>query len=147
MTTKAKAKTSYKTGRPTKYTEALAAEICRRIADGASLRSVCEAEDMPDRETVRRWLREKGGFCGQYDDGRPGEVFIHGAKPGSDVDLLCDDIGVLVSRLLQYGDDPASLAAGIGRLGNGDPASIVGLIADVLAAKAAGPSSPGGEAP
>ncbi len=48
---------------------------------------------------------------------------------------------------LQYGDDPASLAAGIGRLGNGDPASIIGAIADVLAGKAAGPSSPGGEAP
>ena len=59
---------------------------------------------------------------GEYDDGRPGEVFLHGAKPGS-------------------------LAAGIRRLGNGEPASIVGAIADVLAGKAAGPSSPGGEAP
>ncbi len=77
---------------------------------------------------------------GEYPDGSPGEVFIHGATPGSDTDLLCDDIGVLVSRLLQYGDDPASLAAGIGRLGNGAPASIVGLIADVLAGKAAGPA-------
>ncbi len=56
-------------------------------------------------------------------------------------------IGVLASRLLQYGDDPASLAAGVGRLGNGAPASIVGTIADVLASKAAGPSSPGGAAP
>ncbi len=60
--------------------------------------------------------------------------------PPSDTDLLCDDIGVLISRLLQHGDDPASLAAGIGRLGNGDPASLVGLIADVLAAKAEGPA-------
>ncbi len=84
---------------------------------------------------------------GEYDDGRPGEVFVHGATVGSDVDGLCGDVGVLLSRLLQYGDDPASLAAGIGRLGNGAPASIVGLIADVLAGKAAGPSSPGGEAP
>ena len=76
---------------------------------------------------------------GEYPDGRPAEVFLHGAKPGSDVDLLCDDIGVLMSRLLQHGDDPASLAAGIGRLGNGEPSSIVGLIADILALKAAGP--------
>ncbi len=67
--------------------------------------------------------------------------------PPSDTDLLCDDIGVLISRLLQHGDSPAALASGIGRLGNGDPASIVGAIADVLAGKAAGPSSPGGEAP
>ena len=61
---------------------------------------------------------------------------------GSDVDGLCGDVGVLISRLLQYGDDPASLAAGIGRRGNGEPASIIGAIADVLAVKAAGPSSP-----
>ncbi len=84
---------------------------------------------------------------GEYNDGRPGEVFLHGAKPGSDTDLLCDDIGVLISRLLQHGDDPASLASGIGRLGNGDPASIIGAVADVLTGKTAGPSSPGGEAP
>ncbi len=49
-----------------------------------------------------------------------------------------DDIGVLVSRLLQHGDNPAALAAGIGRLGNGDPASIIGAIVDVLAAKGGG---------
>ena len=103
-------------------------------------------ERLPNRrqsETLDLW---HGGqryhlTVGEYNDGRPGEVFIHGAKPGSDTDLLCDDIGVLISRLLQYGDDPASLAAGVGRLGNGDPASIVGAIADVLAAKAAGPAT------
>ena len=105
--------------------------------------------DRRQSETVDLW---HGGqryhlTVGEYRDGRPGEVFIHGAKPGSDTDLLCDDLGVLVSRLLQHGDSPAALAAGIGRLGNGDPASIVGAIADVLAAKAAGPSSPGGAAP
>ncbi len=109
-------------------------------------------ERLPDRrqsETVDLW---HGGrrfhlTIGEYPDGSSGEVFIHGAKPGSDTDLLGDDIGVLISRLLQYGDNPASLAAGLGRLGNGDPASIVGAIADVLAAKAPGPSSPGGAAP
>ena len=108
-------------------------------------------ERLPDRrqsETADLW---HGGqryhlTIGEYPDGQPGETFIHGSKPGSDTDLLYDDIGVLISRLLQYGDDPASLAAGIGRLGNGEPASLVGLIADVLAAKAEGPSSPGGEA-
>ena len=110
-------------------------------------------ECLPDRrqaETLDLWHggRRYHLTIGQYDDGRPGEVFIHGAKPGSDTDLLCDDIGVLISRLLQYGDDPASLAAGVGRLGNGQgPASLIGAIADVVAGKAAGPSSPGGEAP
>ncbi len=94
---------------------------------------------LPDRrqaETVDLW---HGGqryhlTVGEYSDGRPGEVFIHGAKPGSDTDLLCDDIGVLISRLLQHGDTPDALAAGLGRLGNGQgPASLVGAIAGALA--------------
>ena len=100
-------------------------------------------ERLPTRrqaETLDLW---HGGqrfhvTIGQYDDGRPGEVFIHGAKPGSDADLLYDDVGVLFSRLLQHGDDSVALAAGLGKLGNGQgPASLIGAIAGVLEAKAA----------
>ena len=109
-------------------------------------------ERLPDRRQAETVDLHYGGrryhlTIGAYNDGRVGEVFLHGATVGSDVDGLCGDVGVLISRLLQLGDDPASLVAGIGRLGNGHPASLVGLIADVLAGKAAGPSSPGGEAP
>jgi hypothetical protein len=76
---------------------------------------------------------------GEYPDGSPGEVFIHGAKPGSHVDLLCDDLAVVISRLLQHGDSPAALAAGLGKLGDGQgPASLIGAIADVLVGKATG---------
>ena len=39
---------------------------------------------------------------GFYGDGRPGEVFIHGAKVGSDADGLHADVGVLRSRLPQH---------------------------------------------
>ena len=97
---------------------------------------------LPDRRqsvTVDMWHGERRYHLtiGEYPNGSPGEVFLHGAKPGSDTDLLCDDIGVLISRLLQHGDSPAALAAGIGRLGNGDPASVIGAIVDALAAKAA----------
>ncbi len=98
---------------------------------------------LPDRRQVETISLHYGGrrfhlSVGKYDDGQPGEVFIHGAKPGSDTDLLYDDIGVLFSRLLQHGDDPVALAAGLGGLGNGQgPASLIGAIADVLEAKAA----------
>ncbi|MCH8007144.1 MAG: hypothetical protein IH888_13120, partial [Planctomycetes bacterium] len=74
----------------------------------------------------------------------PGDNLL-GGEGRPDTDLLCDDIGVLISRLLQHGDSPAALAAGLGRLGDGkSPASIIGAIADVLAAKAAGTPLPGG---
>ncbi len=55
-----------KKGRPSLYTEALAAKICRRLAAGKSLRAICEAKGMPSAETVRRWLLDNEDFCAQY---------------------------------------------------------------------------------
>lgn len=45
-----------KPGRPSAFTPELGAEICRRLADGESLRKVCADAAMPDRAAVRRWL-------------------------------------------------------------------------------------------
>ena len=70
---------------------------------------------------------------GYFPSGRIGEVFITGAKLGSDMHGLLADLGVVISRLFQHGDTPASLAAGMARLGDGStPASIIGTIADAL---------------
>lgn len=55
-----------KLGRPTVYSERLAAGICAELAMGRSLRSVCRSDDMPGLETVFRWLREKPDFREQY---------------------------------------------------------------------------------
>src|SRR5579872_781781 len=54
--------------RPTDYTPDLAAEICRRIAEGESLRKVCADQAMPDKSTVLRWLakKENASFRDQY---------------------------------------------------------------------------------
>ncbi|MCC5833984.1 MAG: vitamin B12-dependent ribonucleotide reductase [Opitutales bacterium] len=40
---------------------------------------------------------------GQFDDGRPGEVFIQMSKAGSTINGLMDTIGTLLSLCLQYG--------------------------------------------
>lgn len=55
-----------KIGRPTIYSERLAARICAELAMGRSLRFVCRSDDMPGLETVFRWLREKPDFREQY---------------------------------------------------------------------------------
>ncbi len=57
-----------KTGRPSLYTDALAAEICRRLAEGETLRSVCRDKAMPDKATILRWLadKKKADFREQY---------------------------------------------------------------------------------
>lgn len=55
-------------GRPTKYTNKLGDEICSRIAEGQSLRTVCSDNKMPDKSTVFRWLRlpSMSAFRDQY---------------------------------------------------------------------------------
>jgi type III secretion system FlhB-like substrate exporter len=53
-------------GKDIRYSDALAAELLRRIADGASLRTVCSQEDMPTRETWRQWQREHPELPDQY---------------------------------------------------------------------------------
>lgn len=43
-------------GRPSEYTAEIGADICQRMAEGRSLRSVCDDDDMPSRGTVLRWM-------------------------------------------------------------------------------------------
>ena len=54
------------TGRPSKYSDELANEICRLLSEGASLRKICEREDMPARSTVNKWLAGNKAFSDQY---------------------------------------------------------------------------------
>jgi hypothetical protein len=74
---------------------------------------------------------------GFANDGRILEVFVTGAKVGSDRDHLLDDAAVTISRLLQHGDQLLDIANGIGRLPGGEPASMVGAVVDRLVAIAA----------
>jgi len=53
-------------GRPTKYSKALADKICSELAEGKSLRTVCQQEGMPDKSTVFCWLRDIQEFQDQY---------------------------------------------------------------------------------
>lgn len=55
-----------KPGRPTIYTEDLAAEICAQLSEGIALRTICKADEMPDTSTVFRWLASNEGFRDQY---------------------------------------------------------------------------------
>ncbi len=60
-----------KRGRPSLHTQALAARICQRLADGETLLGVCRDEAMPSDATVRRWaLDDVGGFSSQYAKAR-----------------------------------------------------------------------------
>jgi len=62
------------TGRPSKFTQALADRICERLVDGESLRSICCAEDMPHISTVCRWLGQNESFREQYARAREAQA-------------------------------------------------------------------------
>lgn len=55
-----------KNGRPTIFTQKLADEICARLAEGESMRTVCLSDKMPALSSVFKWLREDEKFSEQY---------------------------------------------------------------------------------
>ena len=56
-----------KTGRPTKYSKALAARLCAQLAQGKSVRTVCKMASMPSCSTVFLWLANNKAFSEQYE--------------------------------------------------------------------------------
>ena len=74
----AKKKTAPKRGRgrPSLYTEALGAEICRRLYESEegeipeSLRAICRDPKMPSLSAVSKWLTEKREFMARYAGAR-----------------------------------------------------------------------------
>lgn len=53
-------------GRPSDYSPAVSDQICERLADGESLRRICQDSDMPNKATVFRWLNAHEEFRDQY---------------------------------------------------------------------------------
>lgn len=55
------------TGRPSKYSDAIVAQICEHLASGRSLRSFCAKEGNPSQSMVYRWLHDDvNGFREKY---------------------------------------------------------------------------------
>lgn len=54
------------------FSQAVADAICVQIAEGKSLRDICEADGMPSRSAVFRWLAdpEREAFRNQYAQAR-----------------------------------------------------------------------------
>jgi hypothetical protein len=70
--------TAKKPGRPTVRAPDLGARICSLLADGMSLRAICEMPNMPNRDTVRLWLADDAQFSAQYARAREmqAETFV-----------------------------------------------------------------------
>lgn len=67
------------------------------------------------------------------DSGKPAEIFITGAKSGSEVDAVTRDGAIAVSLALQHGVPLETLRHAITRNEDGTPSTIVGAVIDKLA--------------
>lgn len=60
--------------RQTEFKQEVADAICERIADGESLRSICDDEAMPCKSTVFKWLNQQKDFADQYARAREAQA-------------------------------------------------------------------------
>jgi hypothetical protein len=66
--------------------------------------------------------------------GRPRELFLTGAKPGSDMDAVLGDLAVALSVALQCGVGAEAMAVSVGRAGAPPVAiSAIGQVLDLIA--------------
>jgi ribonucleoside-diphosphate reductase alpha chain len=49
-------------------------------------------------------------------DGRPREIFMDGARAGTDLAAILDDVSVVLSVAMQHGVEPAAMANSVSRL-------------------------------
>lgn len=90
--------------RPTGFTQQLADTICERLADGESLRKICEDLTMPKRSRVFTWLGDAANkpFADQYARAR---------EASADADA--DDIGHYARQAADGKIEPAAARAAI----------------------------------
>jgi len=56
---------------PSGYKKSVMTKICKRLATGESLRSICKDEKMPREATVRLWIiKDVGGCAKEYTQAR-----------------------------------------------------------------------------
>jgi len=92
---------------------------------------------LPQRRFAETFELDHGQFkisvtIGHYPDGTIGEVFVHGAKTGSDLDASVRDGAILASLALQHGVPLNTMASAITREADGQPSTVIGRVLDRL---------------
>src|SRR5262245_55708310 len=77
---------------------------------------------------------------GYYSDGTLGELFVSGAKCGSELDATMRDAAVLLSIAIQMHLPLEMMRHAITREANGAASSIIGAVIDMIAAQMAAPA-------
>lgn len=87
-------------GRPSKYTEALANEICERLSKGEPLAVICRDERMPGYRTVYDWMEGKPAFSASIARAREEgfDIIASDCLSIADSSPYADDGPVVVAR-------------------------------------------------
>jgi ribonucleoside-diphosphate reductase alpha chain len=94
-------------------------------------------ERLPDRRgcqtfNLRIGAAEFSVTVGLYAGGQVGEVFVAGAKVGSDMDAVTRDAAILLSLALQHGVPRETIKGALTRESSGVASSVIGAIVDRL---------------
>lgn len=81
-------------GRPDEFSREIGDRICQLIAEGVSVRKICEEDEMPNASTVFRWLGVHDEFSKQY--ARAKEVGAE--KMADEIMAIADQEGTDVQR-------------------------------------------------
>lgn len=68
-----------------------------------------------------------------FDDGRPGEIFLHSPKTGSAADVVARDSAIVCSIALQYGADINVIRKALTHNADGSASGPLGTVLDLLA--------------
>ena len=80
-----------KRGRPTDYTPEIGRDICERLAQGESLRSICKDDDFPAESAVRGWVvDDRDGFSAQYTRARDVGLDCRADRIGERIEMESD---------------------------------------------------------
>ena len=76
-----------------RYSEEVAAQICRRLAHGETLLQICESDDMPDRSAIHDWTMSDSRMLGAETFG---EAYRRAREV--QVDYFADEVVTLSDR-------------------------------------------------
>ena len=93
-------------GRPSSFTQEIADQICFRLSDGESLRSICRDPAMPCRQTVQDWLRDNNEFHAKHARAR--EIQAEGNV--DEMDEIANEKHFIVDAQGVERMDPAAVA-------------------------------------
>ena len=86
-----------------RYEPEIAERICDLIVEGKSLRTICQGDDMPDRKSIRRWVKTNPEFATLFSEAKEdaADAFAEELIDIADEEVPLDERGRLDAGVVQ----------------------------------------------